>query len=94
MDFRGNLEFGVSEDIPEAHTPCGPTRTPDGNKAILGINTEGQEMDGEYNRGGDTVIDIGRSYNGSMDQNLEVVLIGQGSPPTPHQGGGCNTPQL
>ena len=87
MDFRGNLEFGGSEDIPEADTPCGPTRNPYGNKAISGITTEGQDMDGEYNRVGDIVIDTGRSYNGSMDHNLEVAMIGQGSPTIPHQGG-------
>ena len=51
MDCRGNLEVVVSVDIPEAETPGGPTRTREGNKAILGITSGGQDTEGEYVRG-------------------------------------------
>ena len=48
MDFRGNLEAGISEDVPEADKPCGPTITLDGNGELSDISTGGQEMEGEY----------------------------------------------
>ena len=53
MDFRGNQEVGGSEDGPEAETHGETTRTPDGDKYFLGSTSGGQEMEGEYVRGGD-----------------------------------------
>ena len=47
MDFRGNLEVGVSEDGPEAETHGRLTRTMDGNEAFKGRTTGGQETEGE-----------------------------------------------
>ena len=46
VDFRVNLEVGVPEDVPEVDTPGGPTRTWYRNKALLGITSVGQEMEG------------------------------------------------
>ena len=43
MDFRGNLEVGIQEDIPEVETPVRPTRTPDIDKALSVITSGGQE---------------------------------------------------
>ena len=48
MDFRGNLEAGGSEDVPEAYTLCGLTITQDGDEPISGIGTGSQETEGEY----------------------------------------------
>ena len=53
VDFRVNLEVGGSEDGPEAETHGETTRTPDGDKYFLGSTSGGQEMEGEYVRGGD-----------------------------------------
>ena len=61
MDFRGNLEVGGPEEAPEAKTPGGPTRNMNGNKALSGITSRGQEIGGEYNRDGYLVADRGRS---------------------------------
>ena len=36
VDFRGNLRVGGSEDVPEAETKNGTTRTIGVNKAFLG----------------------------------------------------------
>ena len=43
MDIRGKLEVGGTEDVPEVKTPSEPTITPDGDKALSGINSGGQE---------------------------------------------------
>ena len=46
VDFRVNLEVGVPEDVPEVDTPGIPTSSWYRNKAILGITSVGQEMEG------------------------------------------------
>ena len=48
VDFRGNREVGGTEDVPGAVTPGGPTIDQDGNEAVSGSTSGGQETEGEY----------------------------------------------
>ena len=47
MDFRGNLEFDRSYDVPEAETKSGPTIPPGGNEDFPSSTTGGHGMEGE-----------------------------------------------
>ena len=76
VDFRGNLEVDVTEDVPEVETPGGPTITPYCDKALLDITSGGQETEVEYNRDGYLGADSGSSDEVSVEQNTAVVPIG------------------
>ena len=47
MDFRGHLEVGGSEDLPEADTHGRPKITLGGNEDFSGRTPGGQETEGE-----------------------------------------------
>ena len=52
MDFRGNLEVGGPEDVPEVAKPGGQTTTPESKEDLPGITSGGKETEGEYNGSG------------------------------------------
>ena len=87
MDFRGNLEIFVSENVPEAETPRVPMKDPDGDETLSGIITVGQETESEFNRGEYLFANIVRSNEGSVEYNISVSTTIQGPLATPQQGG-------
>ena len=52
MDFRGNMEFGRSEDYPKEDTHSKPTRNLSGDEDFSGSTSGGQNTKGEYSGGG------------------------------------------
>ena len=53
MDFRGKMDVGGPEDVPEAETHSGTTRTLGGDEHFSCSTSGVQETEGEYVRGGD-----------------------------------------